>query len=111
MADQKIAKCFFCGGECQVMKRLLCDYIIHCPECLYISGNKPSNYTEAEAIAAHNRVSNAVATTDDMRDALKMAKHHMQRRWQSAKIEQEDKDDTITVVVAALAKAKRESDV
>ena len=66
MADKKIEPCPFCKGECEAMtERPFDDFYVVCQteKCEYISGDKP---TEAEAIAAHNKVSRANAIADDL---------------------------------------------
>ncbi len=70
MADQKIAKCPECGGRCwTTISGTFNDWQVACETlaCRYISGAKP---TESEAIAAHNTVSDAVATQPDLLDKL-----------------------------------------
>lgn len=61
MADQKIAKCPFCGAECEITIVKGGWHMVECAPCGYLSG---MSLSEPEAITAHNRVSQAVATAD-----------------------------------------------
>jgi hypothetical protein len=55
MTEQAIIPCPFCGSECRCLRidRVVYKYVIRCTHCTYSSGRY---HTEAEAIAAHNRV-------------------------------------------------------
>jgi len=68
MADNKIEKCPYCKGECRTM---VCgykgEYYVLCKGCCYESAICSN---EAEAIAAHNRVSRNNAIADELGKAL-----------------------------------------
>lgn len=58
--EEKLEPCPFCGGECLTSNAVGGMWRVYCEKdmtCLYSSG---TFLTEAEAIAAHNRVARAV---------------------------------------------------
>ena len=72
-SSPKIKPCPFCGGECGTFKSWTGDgcHVVECKsddrKCTYDTPWRP---TEAEAIAAHNRVAGAVEEVARLREAL-----------------------------------------